>query len=52
MHSFKSHISLPFNGFNNRLTVHAYTIAKVEQNSFTEASFTSLSDICGCSGGL
>ena len=28
-HSFKSHFSLPFDKYNNRLTVHAYTIAKV-----------------------
>ena len=28
MHSFKSHFSPPCNRYNNRLTVHAYTIAK------------------------
>ena len=27
-YSFKSPFSLPFDGYNNRLTVHAYTIAK------------------------
>ena len=28
MHNFKSHFSPPFNRYNNRLTYHAYTIAK------------------------
>ena len=28
VHSFKSYFSLPFNKYNNRLTLHAYTIAK------------------------
>ena len=27
-HSFKSHFSPPFNRYNNRLTVHVYTIAR------------------------
>ena len=27
-HSFKSHFSPPFDRYNNRLTVDAYTIAK------------------------
>ena len=27
-HSFKSHFSLPFNRYNHRLKVHAYTIVK------------------------
>ena len=28
MHIFKSHFSLPLNGYNNRLTVHVLTIDK------------------------
>ena len=33
-HSFKSHFSQPFDRYNNRLTVHAYTIAKASTVCF------------------
>ena len=34
MHSFKSHFSPPFDRYNNRLIVHAYTIAKASTVCF------------------
>ena len=34
VHSFKSHFSPPFDRYNNRLTVHAYTIAKASKVYF------------------
>ena len=46
------HISLllPLDGYNNRLTVHGYTIAK--SLVLAGASFSSLFDVHGCLGGL
>ena len=47
-HSFKSYFSWPFDRYNNGLI----PLPKVQQSAFIEASFTGLSGIHGCSGGL
>ena len=45
MHSFKTHVSLPSVRYINVPTAHVFNTLKVEQSAFTQASFSSLSDI-------
>ena len=53
MHSFKTHFSSPSVSYINVPTTHVFnTVLKVEQYAFTQASFSSLSGIHKCSGGL
>ena len=47
-----SGLTRPFDRYNNRPIVHACTIAKTQRSAFTEASFTGLSGVQWCSGGL
>ena len=48
-HSFKTQFSLPFDGYIYGPTANVF---KVEQSAFIQASFSSLSDVHECSGGL
>ena len=52
MHSFKTHFLSPSVSYINGLTAHVLILLKLEQSAFTEASFSRLSDIQECSGGL
>ena len=48
VHSFKTH----FYHIWKMSTDQHHMSVKVKQSAFTQASFSSLSDICECSGGL
>ena len=52
MHSFKTHFSLPVDNYINVPTAHVLMLLKVEQSAFIQASFSSLSNVHKCSGGL
>ena len=43
-HTFYCSISPPLNRYSNRLTVHVYAVAIIQQSAFTEASFFGLSE--------
>ena len=48
LYSFKSHFSSSFNRYKNRLCLYI-PLPKVQRSTFTEASFTDLSGVHGCS---
>ena len=50
--TFHRHLTDTTIDYNNIITVHAYTITKVQRSTFTKASFTGLSGIHGCLGSL
>ena len=53
MHSFKIHFSSPFGSYINGPTAHVFKILlKVKQSAFTQASFSSLSNIHEYPGGI